>query len=66
MDEMILPVFYFVDTFCNILEEETKCLPLEPKTRLKSMHKSEIMTICVLFHLSGLLTLFKKRTELLF
>ena len=53
MDEMILPVFYFVDTFCNILEEETKCLPLEPKTRLKSMHKSEIMTICVLFHLSG-------------
>jgi len=53
MDEMILPIFYFVDTYCNVLENETKFLPLPSKTRQKSMYKSEIMTISILFHLSG-------------
>ena len=54
MDDILLHLFYFVDTFCKISDAEKNILPL-PKniTRFKTMHKSEILTICVLYHLSG-------------
>lgn len=59
MDEMIISVFYDIDNFCKKLKIffEHRLLPcddnatsFEPPSVLSL---SEIMTICVLFHLSG-------------
>lgn len=59
MDEMIISVFYDIDNFCKELKIffEHSLLPcdenptsFEPPSALSL---SEIMTICVLFHLSG-------------
>ena len=61
MDELILSVFCEIDNFCKkfIPYMEQHCLPLDGHgfpTSLKppsSLTFSEIMTICLVFHLSG-------------
>lgn len=59
MDEIIISVFYDIDNFCKELKKfsERSLLPcnengvsFEPPS---SLSLSEIMTICVVFHLSG-------------
>ena len=59
MDELIISIFCELDNFCkelnsyfehSMLPDEKKKLRLEPS---RSLSLSEIMTICVSFHLSG-------------
>ena len=59
MDELIISIFCELDNFCKELNTyfehfmlpcEKKKLRLEPS---RSLSFSEIMTICVVFHLSG-------------
>ena len=59
MDDFIISIFYELDNFCkelnyyfeySMLPYDKKPLPLEPS---RSLSLSEIMTICVRFHLSG-------------
>ena len=59
MDELIISIFYELDNFCkelnayfehSMLPCDKKKLRLEPS---RSLSLSEIMTICVGFHLSG-------------
>lgn len=59
MDELIISVFYEVDNFCEEFNDylENNSLPANgKKVSLKlnsSLSLSEIMTICIVFHLSG-------------
>ena len=63
MDEIIISVFYDIDNFCkelkkyfehSLISENEKVASFEP---LSALSLSEVMTICVLFHLSGYRTL---------
>ena len=59
MDEMILSVFYDIDNFCKELKKyfEHYLIATNGETSsfesLSSISLSEIMTVCVFFHLSG-------------
>ena len=59
MDEIIISVFCGIDNFCMRLKNyfEHSMIPYEGETASfeppSSLSLSEVMTICVLFHLSG-------------
>lgn len=53
MDEIVLPVFYIVDTISETLDKEKNSHKINCSGRKCSITKSEIMTICILFHFSG-------------
>lgn len=59
MDEIIISVFYDIDNFCkelkkyfehSLIPDNEKVASFEPSSALSL---SEVMTICVFFHLSG-------------
>ncbi len=59
MDELIISVFYEIDNFCKKFNPymEQQCLPVDGLPVSvglpSSLALSEVMTICVVFHLSG-------------
>lgn len=53
MDEIILPLFYIVDTLTKIIDKEKNLIEKPCCGRKSSLTKSEIMAICILFHFSG-------------
>lgn len=71
MDELIISIFYEVDNFCKEFNWylEQYCLATNDKKIYSDLHSSlslsEVMTICIAFHLLGYRTFKKYYTQLI-
>lgn len=53
MDEVVLPIFYIVDTLSEIIDKEKNIIKSSSVGRKRNITKSELISICILFHFSG-------------